>query len=189
MPALFSLGLHAVLCAVNRMLPNERLLAFLDDIYALCRLARVSDVFVALQEELWAHPRIQVLQAVGKLSLPRPHFRPRGGDPSLPLAEQGVKVLGTPLGHTKFLKAQLREVINSHSILWERIPSVPDQSAWLLLVFCADPIICSAAFLPMWLTNMRGTTMTPCGAAESCPHGKICKEAPFPGRRVRSRPE
>ena len=59
------------------------------------------------------------------------------GDPSLPLAEQGVKVLGTPLGHTEFLKAQLREVINSHSILWERIPSVPDlQSAWLLLVFC-----------------------------------------------------
>ena len=60
------------------------------------------------------------------------------GDPSLSLAEQGVKVLGTPLGHTEFLKAQLREVINSHSILWERIPSVPDlQSAWLLFVFCA----------------------------------------------------
>ena len=39
MPALFSLGLHAALCAVNRrLLPNERLLAFLDDIYALCRL-------------------------------------------------------------------------------------------------------------------------------------------------------
>ena len=157
MPAFFSLGLRAALCAVNRrLLPNERLLAFLDDIYALCRPERVSDVHVALQEELWAHSRIQVHQ--GKTQLwNRLGSPPSGwqaltaaarisdpeavvwrGDPSLPLAEQGVKVLGTPLGHTEFLKAQLREVINSHSILWERIPSVPDlQSAWLLLVFCA----------------------------------------------------
>ena len=75
-PALFSLGLHAALCVVNRrLLPNERLLAFLDDIYALCGPERVSDVHVALQEELWAH---SCLQAVGKLSLPPPVFQTRG---------------------------------------------------------------------------------------------------------------
>ena len=157
MPALFSLDLHAALCAVNRrLLPNERLLAFLDDIYALCRPERVSDVHVALQEELWAHSRIQVHQRKTQLwnrlgsppsgwqaltaaaRISDPEAVVWRGDPSLLLAEQGVKVLGTPLGHTEFLKAQLREVINSHSILWERIPSIPDlQSAWLLLVFCA----------------------------------------------------
>ena len=102
--------------------------------HALCRPDRVSDVYVALQEELWAHSRIQVQQ--GKTQLwNRSGSPPSGwqaltaaarisdpeavvwrGDPSLPFAEQGVKVLGTPLGHTEFPKAQLREVINSHSV-------------------------------------------------------------------------
>ena len=132
MPVLFSLGLHVALCAVNRRLfPSERFLAFLDDICALCKPERVSEVYVALQEELWAHSRIQIHPQLwnrsGSLSsrwqaltagarISDPEAVVWRGDPSLTLAEQGVKVLGTPLGHTEFLKAQLREVINSHSV-------------------------------------------------------------------------
>ena len=46
MPALFALGLHQALIAVQAsLLPSERLLAFLDDIFVVCSPERVSDVY------------------------------------------------------------------------------------------------------------------------------------------------
>ena len=60
-PALFALGLHQALVAVQAgLLPSERLFAFLDDIYVVCSLDRVADVHASLQAELWRHARIQV---------------------------------------------------------------------------------------------------------------------------------
>ena len=52
----------------------------------------------------------------------------------VPSTEQGIKVLGCPLGHTDFVDAHLEGT----SVLLERIPSVPDQSAWLLLTHCSQ---------------------------------------------------
>ena len=40
---------------------------------------------------------------------------------SLPIAEQGIKVLRTPLGHEDFVAAHLRTVLHSHQTLLERI--------------------------------------------------------------------
>ena len=52
--------------------------------------------------------------------------------------EQGIRVLGTPLGHPAFVQAQLEETTRRHQILLERIPAVQDvQSAWALLLHCA----------------------------------------------------
>ena len=60
------------------------------------------------------------------------------GDPSLPPSEQGVKILGIPLGHPEYVQNQLQRVSASHKQLLERIPSVQDlQAAWLLLLYCA----------------------------------------------------
>ena len=68
MLALFALGLHQALLAVQaNLLPSERLLAFLDDIYVVCSPERVSDVYASLQHELWRHSRIEVHQ--GKTQL------------------------------------------------------------------------------------------------------------------------
>ena len=68
MPALFALGLHQALVAVQAgLLPSERLFAFLDDIYVVCSPDRVADVYGSLQAELWRHARIQVHQ--GKTQL------------------------------------------------------------------------------------------------------------------------
>ena len=62
------------------------------------------------------------------------------GDHALPLAERGIRVLGTPLGHWSCVQAQLRSKAASHRVLLERIPSIQDlQSAWLLFLFCASP--------------------------------------------------
>ena len=62
------------------------------------------------------------------------------GDHALPLAERGIRVLGTPLGHWSYVEAQLRSKAQSHRVLLERILAIQDlQSAWLLLLFCASP--------------------------------------------------
>ena len=50
----------------------------------------------------------------------------------------GFKVLGIPLGASRFRATVLGGKIAEHRVLLERIPEVPDtQSAWLLLSFCA----------------------------------------------------
>ena len=61
MPALYALGQHRAVVAINdQLLPTERLLAFLDDLYVLCSLHRVADVHIVLQQALWEHSRISV---------------------------------------------------------------------------------------------------------------------------------
>ena len=63
------------------------------------------------------------------------------GPPST--AQQGIKVLGTPIGHQDFVAAQLELVRREHDVLLSRIPSINDvQSAWLLLVHCASARAC-----------------------------------------------
>ena len=59
------------------------------------------------------------------------------GDHEIPVSEQGMKVLGAPLGWeytTRFLEKKSEQ----HDILFQRVPMVPDvQASWLLLSFCA----------------------------------------------------
>ena len=61
----------------------------------------------------------------------------RGSD--VPVSQQGMKVLGTPLGHPAFVRAHLERTSREHQTLLDRIPMVSDlQSSWLLLVHCAS---------------------------------------------------
>ena len=61
MPALFSLGQHNALVAVQQQLGHdERMFAFLDDIYVTSRPDRVVPIFNILRRELWTHARIQI---------------------------------------------------------------------------------------------------------------------------------
>ena len=54
-------------------------------------------------------------------------------------AEQGIRILGTPLGHEEYVRHHLDRTIQDHHELLQRIPSVPDvQSAWALLLHCAN---------------------------------------------------
>ena len=49
-----------------------------------------------------------------------------------------MKILGAPLGHPAFVRRCLRDLLQEHSVLLDRIPTVLDtQSAWSLLLFCA----------------------------------------------------
>ena len=55
-----------------------------------------------------------------------------------PSDQQGIKVLGTPLGHVDFVAQHLRNVTEEQQCLLERFPTVQDvQSVRLLLLHCA----------------------------------------------------
>ena len=56
---------------------------------------------------------------------------------SLATRSTGDTILGTPLGHSDFVKAQLRGKAEEHGVLLDRVEAVPDlQRAWLVLSFC-----------------------------------------------------
>ena len=68
--------------------------------------------------------------------IPRKQCRTGSG---VPTEEQGVRILGAPLGHTDFVSAFLERKSRDHHVLLSRIPRVEDvQSAWALLLHCAS---------------------------------------------------
>ena len=57
----------------------------------------------------------------------------------MPTEQQGMQILGTPLGHPDYARRHLGEFAEEQRLLLERIPRVKDvQGAWLLLVHCAS---------------------------------------------------
>ena len=134
MPLLFALGLHRALTAVReRLLPSEKVFAFLDDVYVICAPHRVLEVHRILEEELQNHAQISLHH--GKTQVwNRAGVPPRGidiltraarrvnpeaivwrGDTALPRGQQGVKVLGVPVGQPEFVHNFLFCSVPTHS--------------------------------------------------------------------------
>ena len=62
------------------------------------------------------------------------HWEDQDGSP------QGVKILGTPVGHAEFVQAAMNARLEEEDKLWRALSWVPDlQCAWQLLVQCAGP--------------------------------------------------
>ena len=114
MPALYALGQHPALLQAHAALsPGEDLYAYLDDIYVTCQPKRAGPAFTALGTALWERANIRV--HLGKTRA----WNAAGEEPSAlldalpaaaradawagswarPPAQQGITVLGTPLGH------------------------------------------------------------------------------------------
>ena len=107
MPLLFSLG---------QLEDGEKLFAFLDDVCVICRPSRVLQVFRLLEHELGRKACICVHQGKTQIwnrggvepagaaqlttaaRLEKPDAVVWRGDPELPLTEQGLTVLGAPVG-------------------------------------------------------------------------------------------
>ena len=157
LPALFSLSQHPTLQAVQAQLQDgERLFAFLDDVHVVCSPPWVNAICGLLQHALFAHSSIrvyhvetqvwnrgvvpggiEVLQVVARVNDPDAIVWRR--DPTLCNEEQGVRILGTPLGHPKFVRSQLAALSETHDQLLEKVLSIQDlQCAWLLLLFCCS---------------------------------------------------
>ena len=110
MPLVFSLGINDALSAPQQGL--SICLAFLDDVHVVTcppsrcplflRLARIAAAPVS-REPMW-----------------------KGS--GLPTKQQGIKVLGTSLGHTDFVAANLDPVLSDHRTHLERIPALAQRS-------------------------------------------------------------
>ena len=150
MPALFSLGQHAAIQAAHSQLQaGESLFAYLDDIYAIVEPDRVKPVYDLLAHHLYTHAHIQLNSGKTRVwnaaGVPPPNLEPLGpdvwvADPALPLDQQGLTVLGAPLGTAEYQQHFLRQTRTGPRTLLENIPCLDDlQASWLLLLYCASP--------------------------------------------------
>ena len=135
MPLLFCVGQHAALEEVQaRLRPNERLFAYLDDVFVVSKPDRVGAIYTALQESLWGRAWIRVhgckthvwnqagqkpdvceaMQRIAEVSTPRAQV---WRDSEVPSTMQGIKVLGTPLGHPDCVATRLDEMRRKHDVL------------------------------------------------------------------------
>ena len=177
MPFLYSLGQHGALEAANdRLTRGERLLAFLDDTFIVTPTAAEAGtahghVRLALRNHcgihvhvgktkiwIWAGNRLRICDMLERIA----QTTGQGVEGSqVPTAEQGMKVLGTPLGHEDCVARHLEAVVDEPRVLLERIPRVQDvQSAWLLRLHCAS----ARATCQLTLILLRSTTQV-CGDA------------------------
>ena len=147
MPALFAIGLHRALLATKACLPaNEWLGAFLDDVYLVTTRASASAAFGSVAASLKTHAGIDV--NMGKCRV----WSKTGGEAPPGISElgpdvwrgdrepeeNGLIVLGAPLGNDEFVKAFAMKRRREEQLFLDRLLHVPDlQSAWLLLLFCA----------------------------------------------------
>ena len=146
----YSLGQQLV---QDELREDEALLAFLDDTHLVTSPERTTTVFATLQGALLTQasastqakqksgiqqvkpPGCNVLQMVAETFDPTAVVWRGSG---LPTQQQGMKVLGTPLGHPEFVKTNLELKSISHQTFLDRIPLLQDvQASWLLLVHCA----------------------------------------------------
>ena len=141
MPLLFAVGHRALEATHRRMNPGEFLMAFHDDVYMATPPARVGPMHAVVQEDLFVHACIRVHHGKTKV-WNQAGVRPvacnaleriaRTNNPeavvwtgsTIPTAQQGIKVLGTPIGHQDFVAAQLESVRREHEVLLSRIPSI-----------------------------------------------------------------
>ena len=116
--------------------------------YMLFVNERVVDVHGILTTELKGHAGIDI--HIGKTKVWNSGgFRPVRvetlgehvwrGDHDLPTKEQGIKILGCPIGHNDYVLHFLENILEKQRTLMTQIPKLGDvQKAWLLLYYCAN---------------------------------------------------
>ena len=120
--------------------------AFLDDLHLTAQPDCIQPLFQAASRCLYERARISLNHAKTRVWNAAAVEPPGLADISaadvwrLPEAEQGITVLGAPLGANAFVRAQLDAVRNKQFRLLQVLPTLPDlQVAWLLLLYCASP--------------------------------------------------
>ena len=149
MPALFCLALRPALHRIQDSLPpGSHVIAYLDDIYIVCNAAEATEIYDLVRDTLREVCHIDV--NIGKLAAWSKH--PNPCPPGLaqraanvwvhdkPAAEQGLRVLGAPMGADAYVEAFGATLAEEKAKLLQTLPQLPSlQAAWLLLYFCAVP--------------------------------------------------
>ena len=149
MPGLFCLAMHPALQTIHaRLPPGAEVLAYLDDVYITCDPEDAAFILENVKGALRDICHIDI--HMGKLRVwgPTPTECPddlRAAAPGAwkadaPLAERGVKVLGTPFGSNECIRTFGANVATKRAQLLQYLPQLPLlQVSWLLLYFCAVP--------------------------------------------------
>ena len=149
MPALYALAQHdALVEASGGMLPSEHLFSFLDDLYIVTSKARAAEAFEEVADAVERHAGVQ--SHIGKLKA-----WCKGGGPApadlagisegawkadLSEEENGLIILGTPLGQPGFVKAHAAKRLEVEDRLLRELSEMQDpQVAWVLLSQSAVP--------------------------------------------------
>ena len=109
-------GMTALEAIRRRLLDDEKLFAYLDDVTVVCQPDRVSSIGAVVKPEaiVWR------------------------GDDKLSHDQQGVRILGVPIGSAAFVRRQLEVKSAEQETLFHRIPLMDDtQACWLLWLMCA----------------------------------------------------
>jgi hypothetical protein len=127
MPALFALAQHdALVSAAGKLQPNERLFAFLDDLYVVSTPTRAATAFQTVAEEVETHAGVK--SHLGKLRAwcrkplsPPADFTNYGTyawtSDKTP-TQRGLVILGTPIGSPEFKRTHAdKRVQNEHLLL------------------------------------------------------------------------
>jgi len=145
MPALFALAQHdALVEADTKLEPGERLFSFLDDLYLTTTKPRAREAFEVVTESVHRHAGVKT--NLGKLKV----WSRGGGDAPEGLesawqggkddCENGLVVLGIPLGPKAFVEAFAEERLRKEGQLLDELPKLGDlQCAWVLLSQSAVP--------------------------------------------------
>ena len=79
------------------------------------------------------------------------------GDPELPRNQQGLRVLGVPIGQPEFVRDFLEKKTREQAILFQRIPWVQDTQATFLLL-----LMCGSTRANFWLRSRHDTAVWGC---------------------------
>jgi len=150
MPALFSLGMaDALREAQAQLLPNELVIAYLDDVYIVSTPERAHAAYQVVTETIAARcgiqPNLGKTVCWNKASVCPPGIAELG--PSVwqgsgPVASQGIRLLGAPLGTPQFIDAFGDAHAGKADRLLQRVLALPSlQHSWLLTYFCLVPRI------------------------------------------------
>lgn len=149
MPAPFALAQHGGLAAASRELQGgDRVLSFLDDLYVLTTRSRAWSAFQTVATAVEQHAGVQT--HMGKLKVwcrgggPPPEDLQQGAPNAWvadkPEAQNGLVILGTPLGQPAFVEAHAMDRLAKEQLLLDRLGDVGDlQSGWVLLSQSAVP--------------------------------------------------
>ena len=157
MPMFYALGQHGSLVATQERMIGKRKCSLTSMMSALrADLGRVEQVQSIVSDELNNRAHIEVHH--GKVwnrsgvlpsgievdkSREGGEARCRGleGGSNLPPIQQGLKVLGVPLGQPAYVREFLENKSTEQAVLFERIPWVNDlEAVWIFLMMCVSTL-------------------------------------------------
>ena len=122
----------------ERLRPEDKLFAFLDDVHVVSPPHRTQDGYNILEEQLWTGAGIQF--HTGKTRVWNREGTCPPGVGELGEGPSGIKIFGTPIVSPEFVRTIIAKRLEDEGRLWDAVAWVPDlQCSWQILLQCAGP--------------------------------------------------